>query len=361
MKLFYGIVLFRLDNLDEAQRTLESLKDVEMEASLRAEVNEYLQEIQKRRKFTRFGASLSLGYQFDTNRNAAPSSKTRLLGDSPLAVSGTSRQRRDTSVLLIQGLDVAHDLGFQAGHQLIGSFDYFLGEQTAIDDLDVESFAFDGGAVLKNALADLTMTGFWEHTLLSRETFVRAAGFNTRLDRDLTKRLSLFVSNRWGWEEFLDITENRAAPERLGNRDTFLTGADYQLTSTMRVSGSLGYERKGAKTDYNAYDGFLLSGSHLWLPGEGQFVINAISYGFNSYDGPDRAISAVTRQDKQFRTRVTYGAPLTFFLGKWGDHWIFDDTTGTLSFEYFRSLSNITNYTYRNFKSTMMLTKRVEF
>jgi hypothetical protein len=184
---------------------------------------------------------------------------------------------------------------------------------------------------------------------------------NARLDRDLTKRLHLWASNRWGWEEYLDITENAAAPERTGNRNTYLTGADYQLTPNTRASGSLGYERKGAKTDYNAYDGFLMSGSHLWLPGKGQFVINAISYGLNSYDGPDRAISAVTRQDKQFRTRFTYGLPLKLLLGKWGDHWLFDDTTATQSFEYFRSLSTVTNYTYRNFKATTMLSRRVEF
>ncbi len=362
VKLFYGIVLFRLDNLDEAQRTLESLKDVKMEASLRAEVNEYLREIQKRRQSTHFGASLSLGYQFDTNRNAAPSSKRRLFADAPLAVTGTSRQRRDTSFLLIGGLDVAHDLGFQAGHQLIGSFNYFLGEQTAVDQLDVESFSLDSGLVLKSRLANLTTTGVFEHTLLSRETFVRTTGLNARLDRDLTKRLHLFASNQWGWEDFTAITENAAAPERRGERETFVSGADYQLTPTMRVSGSLGYERKGAKTDYNAYDGFLLSGSHLWLPGEGQFLINAISYQFNSYDGPDRAISAATRQDKQLRTRVTYGAPLTFLLFKFGKgNRLFGDTTATVNFEYFRSPSTITNYTYRNFKSTMMLTKRVEF
>jgi hypothetical protein len=361
VKLFYGIVLFRLDNLDEAERTLTSLKEVEMAPSLRAEVDEYLREIQKRRRFTRFGASLSLGYQFDTNRNAAPSSKTRLFGDAPLALTGTSRKRRDTSFLLIHGLDVVHDLGFQAGHQLIGSFDYFLGEQTSVDDLDVQSFAFDGGLVLKSALANLTTTGFSEHLMLSRETFVRTQGVTARLDRDLTRKLHLFASNRWGWEDFVGITENEAAPERRGNRDTFVTGAEYQLTPATQVSGNLGYERKGAKTDYNAYDGFLLGGSHLWLPGEGQFLINAISYGFNSYDGPDRAISAVTRQDKQLRTRVTYGAPLTFFFGRWADNWLLDDTTATLSFEYFRSLSTITNYTYRNFKSTMMVTRKVEF
>ena len=194
------------------------------------------------------------------------------------------------------------------------------------------------------------------------QTFVRATGVATRLDRDLTKRLHVFASNRWGWEDFADIAENATAPERRGERETFVSGADYQLTPTMRVSGSLGYERKGAKTDYNAYDGFLLFGSHLWLPGEGQFLINSVSYGFNSYDGPDRAISAVTRQDKQLRTRVTYGAPLTFLLFKCGKgNWLFEDTTATVNFEYFRSLSTVTNYTYRNFKSTMMLTKKVEF
>ncbi|OGW91172.1 MAG: hypothetical protein A3D28_04905 [Omnitrophica bacterium RIFCSPHIGHO2_02_FULL_63_14] len=361
VKLFYGIVLFRLDNLEEAERVLRDVRERPMPPSLRAEVDGYLREIRLRRQATRFAASLGLGYQFDTNRNAAPSSKQRLLSDSPIGLSGTSRKRRDTSLLLIESLGFTHDLGFQAGHQLIGSFDHFLGEQTTVDDLDLQAFSFEGGAIVRTWLADVTATGFFDHVSLSRETFLLSPGVNVALQRDLTKRLNLFAANRWTHEDFHGITENAAAPERTGDRDIVSGGARYALSPAMAVTAGLAYENKQAKAPYNAYDGFALNGSHTWLLGKGQFAINAISYGLNVYDEPDRAISARTRRDKQLRVRCTYGAPVSLFLGRLLPAIISNDLTTTLSYEYFRSLSTVTNYTYLNSKITWMLAKRVEF
>lgn len=361
VKLFYGIVLFRLDNLEEAERALKDVRERPMPDSLRREVEGYLREIRLRRKPTRFNAGLSLGYQFDTNRNAAPSSKQRLLVDSPLGLTGTTRKRRDTSFLLIKSLGFTHDLGFQAGHQLIGSVTDFLGEQTSVDDLDLHAFSFELGALVKTWLANVTTTGFFDHVSLSRETFMVSPGVNVELQRALTPRLGVFAANRWAREDFNAITENNAAPERKGDRNIVSGGIRYALSPTMAVTTELAFEDKDAKESYQAYEGLTLSGNHTWLLGKGQFAINSISYGQDVYIQPDTAISRRTRRDKEFRARVTYGAPVSLFLGELLPAFISDDLTTTVSYEYFRSLSTITNYTYHNSKFTFMLTKRVEF
>ena len=81
----------------------------------------------------------------------------------------------------------------------------------------------------------------------------------------------------------------------------------------------------------------------------------------DSYDGLDTSIVSHYRKDITARYRVTYGAPLTFFLiGKILPAQI-ADITASFSFEYFRSYSTITNYTYTNYQYQGLLTKRWEF
>ena len=75
------------------------------------------------------------------------------------------------------------------------------------------------------------------------------------------------------------------------------------------------------------------------------------------------ATASRKREDKQLRVRATYGLPLTIFC-KNPDETLggaLKDTTASFSFEQFRSLSNVINYTYSNSKWTWLVTKKMEF
>src|SRR5690606_34823304 len=78
VRLLYAIVLFRLDNTDEAERELRTLQGMEMSPSLRAELEQALREIERRRRTTRYAANLTFGVQGNTNRDAAPDSGKRI-------------------------------------------------------------------------------------------------------------------------------------------------------------------------------------------------------------------------------------------------------------------------------------------
>ena len=72
-------------------------------------------------------------------------------------------------------------------------------------------------------------------------------------------------------------------------------------------------------------------------------------------------VSALTRRDDIFRYRVTYGAPLVFFLGA-GTLWRpLEDITFTASAEWFRANSNIANFDYDNLRVQGLLTKTWRF
>jgi thioredoxin-like negative regulator of GroEL len=364
IRLFYALVLMRLDNLEEAQRQLESVRGQKMPTSLRRQIDDYLRKIRLRRKLTQFFASLSIGVQHDTNRNAAPASKTRLLADIPLTVSGDNAAKSDVALLVIQSLGFKRDLGFQEGHELFGTVNYFLGEQSDTDDLDLQSVSFRTGGVYKGGNFKLTPAIFMSHMTLSRETFLRTQGLELRGSRPLSKRLSSFAFASWAREDYSGVTESSAAFQRKGDRSLLGGGGRYQLTPTMQIGGRGTYTKKNVAESFpfHAYTGYGVSGHHTWLLGKGQFLVNNLSWNKNFYKEPDFAISSRTRRDKQVRYRLTYGAPLTFFLGHIKElaPWI-KETTATFTFERFRALSNVDNYGYKNTKFGAMLTKRVEF
>ena len=113
--------------------------------------------------------------------------------------------------------------------------------------------------------------------------------------------------------------------------------------------------------EFNAYERFGVSFSHSWILGLGQFLINAVTFDFDYYDEPDVAIAGRNRRDRMFRYDLTYGAPLeTLLIGKIlpGP---FKDIVATAGYEYYRSLSTITNYSYHNNRFQTMLTKKWEF
>ena len=362
VRLLYAIVLSRLERYQDAEHELTLLKQQPLPGPIRDQVDQYLSDARLHLRRTRYGATLTAGWGYDRNRNSASSSKERLFADARLPLTDTSRRRHDTSLLVVQSVDVAHDLGSQAGHQLLGSFTYYRGEQTRVDDLDLESFSLEAGALLNTWLGRITPMATVTNTLLSMETYERTQGGKARLDRPVTNHVGLFAEGGWASEDFSGISENTTAPEQTGDRTTATVGGSAIITPTMKLDLSIGYIRKHAKANYYAYQGFTLDGTHTWVLPKGQFLLHSLSYELDGYDEPDFAISSRTRMDRQLRVRVTYGLPVSLLVPeRFAPKIVFKDLTATASFEQFRSLSKVVNYTYANSKFNLMLTKRVEF
>lgn len=361
VRLFYAVVLFRLDNGVEAERELNALEKAPLSAPLRAEWKKYKYEIKLRKKKTRFSLRQSVGMEYDSNRNAAPSSKQLLFANTRIDNNVASRRKTDTSFLNISSVDVTHDLGFQAGHQLIGSFTYYLQNQQIVNSLDLGSFQYELGGVYKSKHFNFTPTFFASHVFLSDENYLRTQGGNFRFDRTFLEKFTGVVNYRIEHQDFLPISENAAARERTGVENSIATDLYYNFIPTMSLSAGFTYSYKNAKANYQGYDHYGIRTQHSWLLGKGQFLINGIEAGFDRYDEQDVAIATRFRRDKTLRYRLTYGAPLTFFLiGKILPS-AFQDIILSVSYEYYRDISNITNYTYTNNKVQGLLTKKLEF
>lgn len=361
VRLLYAVVLFRLDNITEAEREFKALSQFDLPADLRAEIKNYLRAIKRRRSRTHFALRESVGYQIDTNRNAVPSSKKRSFGNVLADIAPSDGRKDDTSILNITGFDIVQDLGFRAGHQLFGKFDYFMGEQTEVDNLDLHSYQGELGATFKSEIVNVTPSFFLINTGLSRETFMRSQGGNLRLDRDFFKRLNLFAQGRLARQDFSGIQESPVAFERSGDQLDGTVGGSLTLTNSMNLSAHYTLVDKDGKEEYNAYNGNIVGLGHAWLLGKGQFLINSLDLERDEYEAPDLAINSEHRGDKILRLRTTYGLPLKkLVIGKLFP-WPLNDLTLTFTYEYYRAYSSITNYTYRNNKFQFLLTKTWEF
>lgn len=363
VRLFYAVVLFRLDNLIDAENELNRLAQSDLPGNLKQQVALYKNEIKKRSKRTQFSVTQSNGWEFDDNRNASPSDKRVLFGGFPINTSEQTRRRNDTSFLNITTVDVAHDLGTQAGHQLIGSFTYFMQEQTQVDNLDLRSFQYETGALFKTRWAEISPTFQASHVFLSEENYLRTRGGNIGLNRALTPKWNLNGGFRFEHQDYMPIQNNQAARNRTGWEEAATIGTGYALPYNMRVGMNLLYSHKESRQKFETYSRFGFRPYHVWLLGRGQFLINSIDVNFDRYEGVDFAVAAVHRHDTGFRYRATYGAPLSTLIIGVGKYLpsIIKDITATATYEYYRSLSNLSNYTYTNNKFQTMLTKKIEF
>lgn len=363
VRLFYAVVLFRLDNLIDAGNELDKLETVPLSGDLKAQVKIYQNEIKKRKRKTHLSLTQSNGFQYDDNRNASPSSKRVLFSDFPVNTADSTRRHPDSSFLDITTVEVEQDLGTQAGHQLIGSFTHFLQEQKHINSLDLGSFQYDLGALIKTKWFDFTPTYSGSHVFLSDENYLRTSAANFNFRRVITPKWDTTAAFRAEHQDFLPIEENQAARNRTGWEETASGGTSYTLPWNMKVGMGILYSHKDSREKFETYDRVMIRPYHIWLLGRGQFLINSMDAAFDVYEHADTAVAGRIRHDKAMRYRLTYGVPLSTLLvgiGKYLPSMI-GDITASATYEYYRVLSNITNYTYSNNKVQAMLTKKWEF
>lgn len=204
--MIYAIVLFRLDNINEAEREFRTVSGLDLSPSLRAEIASYLKRIEQRRKRTRYSAQISLGPHYDSNRNASPTSGRRLFLDLETVVTGDDEKQHDWAWTGIGNLTVRHDPGLQAKHELFASLTYFYDEQTQQDTQDLQSASIEGG--LKMPLPNdysVTPAIFASNLRLSREHFYSSRGASVRIDKKVTQQLEWFFEGRFTDENFHGI------------------------------------------------------------------------------------------------------------------------------------------------------------
>lgn len=354
VRLLYALVLYRLDNLSESERELLTLSKLSLPPELRAEMKEYLDQIKKRRRRTRLGSNLSLGFDYDTNRNASPSSAGRLVQDRFIKLAGSNQKAQDTALVTIANIWATQDLGTQWGHELFASLTYFRAEQTTQDSLDLTAYSSQFGANFKSGFFTWTPSAGFDHVRLSEDTFLRSDTISTRFGFKHTERLSTAFEIRSTWENYSRTAVVPVAPEREGRKNDFSYSGDYILNKTMKLSGGYAITLKSAAAPYNAFVRHSLHVGHTWLLGRGMFLLSGVTFNIDEYDDRDPLVSQKIRDDLSYRFRLTHGAPLTLIDRR------LKDLVFATTYEWYHAESNLNNYAYENNKISGMLTYKWE-
>lgn len=354
VRLLYALVLLRLDNLGEAERELLTLSKLSLPPDLRDEMQEYLRQIKKRRRRTRLGTNISLGFDYDTNRNASPSAAGRLVQDRFIVLAGSDKKAQDTSLVTIANIWATQDLGTQWGHELFASLTYFRAEQTTQDSLDLTAYSSQFGANFKSGFFTFTPSAGFDHVRLSEDTFLRTDTVSTRFGFKHTERFSTAFEIRSSWENYSRTAVVPVAPEREGRKNDFSYSGDFLLNKTMKVSGGCAITIKEAAALYNAFERYSLNIGHTWLLGRGMFLLSSFTFNIDEYDNRDTLVSQKVRDDLSYRVRFTHGAPLTLIDRR------LKDLVFATTYEWFHAESNLLNYAYENNKVSGMLTYKWE-
>lgn len=354
VRLFYAIVLFRLDNLVEAEREFKTLKELNLSPALKQEIDDYAAAIAKRRKKHRFSGRLAMGQEYDSNRNAAPSSGQRLFADSPVTMTGAGLKRDDSAWLFLGSVDTRHDPGFQLGHEVFGSLSFYKSEQNDVKGLNIQALSFNTGVELKSNYGHLSPSFLYDYVDLAQTTYLRNVGMGLRYDKVFRRRTRFFIDMRDVYERYSRTAEAPTGDERSGANLELQLGADYLLLANMKIGASYTIAMKSAARKYNAYDRNGLGLSAYWLPGKGTFLMSSLTFNADKYDASDPAVSRAVREDKSLRLSFTGGVPLGLA------HRSLKDLVLSMTYEHYKSDSNLRNYEYKNNRLATLLTYKWE-
>lgn len=360
VRVFHAIVLYRLDDLAGAEAELERVRGAQLDATLAATVDEYRRRIDRRQRRTRGAFSISGGAQYDSNRNSAPKSDSLLIRDFRFQLGDGVTEDDDYAYLAITDVGFQHDLGSQEQHTLFGRLSYYNAEQENQEIFDVRSASAEMGLLYRTQPIDWTFSLSGGLVDLSSEKFVRSLAGEIRAQRRLGPRSLGRALTRLEYFDYDGIPNSFRAYERTGFETTAGFEVETTWTPAHRTLASLGGRNRSADVRYYSHIGPTGGIQHTWLPGGGQFVIGSVTLDWNRYKDAQTFISTKIRREIEIRSRVLYGAPLSFLsAGLLGGG--VGDIVLSLNAEYLWVSSNIPNFTYDNLKVGFLFTKRWDF
>jgi hypothetical protein len=341
-RLLYAAVLYRLDALVDAERELRVIIGRLAPADVIAEANAYLKLVEGKRRKTHFDARVTAGYGYDDNRNAASDHDQALFFGTPIVLNPNSRRQDDTNVTLSAALGASRDFGGSKPQRLFAGVGYYRGEQTRLNNLDLQAYSAHAGLGLRFLGLELTPAAGFDHVLLSQASYLRGTWQSLRVAKKLRAPVTLWAEGRREDQDFLRTQLVPNGNDRKGDQYDMSLGAVWVATPRDRLGLSGGHRRKLAKNVVQAYRRESVGVDYTRLLGRGTFLTFGVTGQFDRYDRPDAAISTDARNDDAVITNLLVGAPLTLF---WKP---LKGFTGTLGWERFSQHSNIITYTYSN-------------
>lgn len=356
VRLFYAIVLYRLDDMVEAEAELARIDVEALPPGLKGEHARFSGLIGQSKRATRYNASVGVGFEYDTNATAAPATGTVAVLGFPLGVAGAVD---DFGFIGTTSFGFLHDLGRQQETDLAGQVTLYANEQAGVTSQSNHSATGSLGAIFHTSFAELRPNLEGGNLWLSHDQFYTFGGFSLSAVRRIHQRFSGEVRLRYRYEDYDPIAESLTASDRTGHRYDVSLGGTYRFAPGRNFNISATFTRKSAAMAFEAYQGISVDGTLILALFDRHFLQVQLTGGLRGYDAFDPFIGLLAREDQYLRARLAYGVPISSFLDSLPP--ILANIHLIPSFELYRQQSNLPNFDYNNYKVSLMITKRFEF
>ena len=361
VRMLYGLVLFRLDNLVDAKAEFNKLLESDISSTDKALVQDYLGKIADKQKRTHITLTAGLGVHYDDNKNSATSDgKLTLVG---VTVDSGIKEEGDIGAIVTTSGEIRYDLGFQRPMDAYGKLSLMGDQQANKKSQHMFMGRFDLGTTMQVDFGKIDISANLSKVNVNRHAYMTTTGLRARWDGNPGETYTPYVEGNYSYQFYNGLRGTTAAPQKTGARWDAKAGV--QTTSIIEngISGmSASFTRKMARNKYNEFRGLGLAADHTQIFEKGRFVLGRVSYNNDSYAAPDPFInSAKKRTDNRFSVSVTGGAPVgSFFEGTNLPDEV-NDIILTATLERTDAMSNISNFKYNNWRSQFMINKTIRF
>jgi tetratricopeptide (TPR) repeat protein len=362
VRMLYAVVLFRLDQLDEAEREFARLRDLDMPDSLRAELERYSREARLRRQTTRTTVTLSFGQFWDSNVNSAPRRGQSLASDFELKLDESSLRTSDFGTQTLVRIDSTYDAGYQARHRWQIGARYLREDYQRMERYVPQLGGLDAGLAFDLAPFTLTPTIYGNHYRIAKQQAVNSVGTRLKLDYALTGTTQLYGFQEVERQRYYAMALSSVAPDDTGFQYATGLGFATQYQPALRFSVEVARVRKVAVYGYRSFKGHSLTVGHTFLLGGGAFAQIEGYWRVDNYDSGDSTVSEFTRRrDRPLEGRALVGVPVALAFDPEGISDLLRDLTFTASMRLARNASNLVNYEHHRDRYSIALVKRIEF
>lgn len=353
IRLMYMIVLYRLDDITGAKRESDILAQRSLPPALVGEYNRYASRIAARAKPTRFTAYLGSGLRADSDATYLPDA------------NGVNRHDADVSYISMAGVGVEHSVDLPLIDKVFAQLDVGSTTHARESAYNLVTGRAEAGTETRFGGLVLRLSAFGSASLVDWDPFGREAGGRARATYEINGQWKIFAEAEGARQSYSDIKIGQNEVLHNGYRSRYGGGVIFQATDAHQFTVQAHYGVKSAEARRYSYDVADIEAKWLGTFRGGQYMTVGGIYANYDYAAQD-VDYGVTRQDRYWRVRASYGLPVRT-LGSWvgfdtsSSFFTFGDLVLQTSIDYTRQDSNIGDFDRRNLGGEVLLTRRFEF
>lgn len=374
VRLLYGVVLYRMDDLQGAKRELYKLEGRDLTPTQEADRLEFLQRIEHATSPLRVTGQVSIGGRYDANPGLVSDRIADAIVDPFASTPGTELR------LPVDGMNDGEDIGLVgAGHIRIegdiesapGSLWFFQVDGAAtnfdeIDRADTASGTLKAGFVLRRDKLKFTPYVKTTRTWLQGEEFNERWGGGATVSYRVDPRLMVFANGEYMDENYIPTDFSPFNNQRDGDKVSGHIGAVWRATERQNFTITAFASDKDAKNKGYSYEERGVAIQSLTLLGKGAYLSLTGKYSEVDFDRPDGnafgPFETLTREDERLFARAAIGAPLETIFGEAAQlPEFFKDVVMQVGVSWTRLSSTSNLIEYENTSGDVLFTKKFEF